>query len=138
MAATKLLRLRACGSRGVSRAPSPRRALLLLFSLALFASFRYETFHASNLMNIMRQNSMLAIVTLGMTVVILKLISPWAPSLLWAASSQQCSPDRGPRGNRRRHCKRHLARCGKRSSRVPRGLQPFVVTLFTERCAGWR
>lgn len=47
-------------------------ALLVLFSLALFASFRYETFLTPvNLMNIMRQNSMLAIVALGMTVTIL-------------------------------------------------------------------
>lgn len=47
-------------------------ALLLLLTLALFASFRYETFLTPlNLMNIMRQNSMLAIVALGMTVVIL-------------------------------------------------------------------
>jgi len=46
--------------------------LLLLFSLALLASFRYETFLTPlNLMNIMRQNSMLAIVALGMTIVIL-------------------------------------------------------------------
>ncbi|MBE8992006.1 ABC transporter permease [Nostoc sp. LEGE 12450] len=46
--------------------------LLMLLSLAVFASFRYETFLTPlNLMNIMRQNSMLAIVALGMTVVIL-------------------------------------------------------------------
>ena len=46
--------------------------LLILLSLAVFASFRYETFLTPlNLMNIMRQNSMLAIVALGMTVVIL-------------------------------------------------------------------
>lgn len=46
--------------------------LLLLLGLALFASFRYETFLTPlNLMNIMRQNSMLALVALGMTVVIL-------------------------------------------------------------------
>jgi len=85
----------------------------------------------------MRQNSMLAIVTLGMTVVILSGIDlSWAPSLLWAASSQQCSPDREPRGNRRRHCKRHLARCGKRSSRVPReapAVRCYVI--HRERCA---
>nr|MDZ8211070.1 ABC transporter permease [Nostoc sp. ChiSLP03a] len=44
----------------------------MLLSLAVFASFRYETFLTPvNLMNIMRQNSMLAIVALGMTVVIL-------------------------------------------------------------------
>jgi len=46
--------------------------LLILLSLAVFASFRYETFLTPvNLMNIMRQNSMLAIVALGMTIVIL-------------------------------------------------------------------
>jgi galactofuranose transport system permease protein len=46
--------------------------LLLLLSLAVFASFRYETFLTPlNLMNIMRQNSMLALMALGMTVVIL-------------------------------------------------------------------
>ncbi|WP_292738238.1 ribose ABC transporter permease [Nostoc sp. JL31] len=44
----------------------------MLLSLAVFASFRYETFLTPlNLMNIMRQNSMLAIVALGMTIVIL-------------------------------------------------------------------
>ncbi|MEH1813992.1 MAG: hypothetical protein V7K26_15340 [Nostoc sp.] len=44
----------------------------MLLSLAIFASFRYQTFLTPlNLMNIMRQNSMLAIVALGMTVVIL-------------------------------------------------------------------
>lgn len=46
--------------------------LLMLLSLAVFASLRYETFLTPvNLMNIMRQNSMLAIAALGMTVVIL-------------------------------------------------------------------
>jgi ribose transport system permease protein len=46
--------------------------LLLLLSLAVFASFRYETFLTPlNLMNIMRQNSMLALMALSMTVVIL-------------------------------------------------------------------
>ena len=55
---TKLLR-----SQGV---------LLILLSLAVFASFRYETFLTPlNLMNIMRQNSMLSLVALGMTMVIL-------------------------------------------------------------------
>ncbi|BAY79983.1 inner-membrane translocator (plasmid) [Nostoc linckia NIES-25] len=45
--------------------------LLILLSLVIFASFRYQTFLTPvNLMNIMRQNSMLAIVALGMTVVI--------------------------------------------------------------------
>lgn len=44
----------------------------MLLSLAVFASFRYETFLTPlNLMNIMRQNSMLALMALGMTVVIL-------------------------------------------------------------------
>jgi ribose transport system permease protein len=46
--------------------------LLILLSLAVFASFRYETFLTPlNLMNIMRQNSMLSLVALGMTMVIL-------------------------------------------------------------------
>ncbi|WP_445638358.1 Sugar ABC transporter permease [Nostoc sp. DSM 114161] len=46
--------------------------LLILLSLVIFASFRYQTFLTPiNLMNIMRQNSMLAIVALGMTVVII-------------------------------------------------------------------
>jgi len=88
MATTTFLALVGMRLKSVSRAPSLRRALLLLFSLALIV--RYETFLTPlNLMNIMRQNSMLAIVTLGMTVVILsgESISPWAPSLLWAASS---------------------------------------------------
>jgi ribose transport system permease protein len=68
MAATKNL---AAGMRLV-RLLASQGALLLLFCLALFASFRYETFLTPlNLMNIMRQNSMLAIVALGMTVVIL-------------------------------------------------------------------
>lgn len=56
----------------LARLLTSQGALLLLLSLALFASFRYETFLTPlNLMNIMRQNSMLAIVALGMTVVIL-------------------------------------------------------------------
>ena len=59
-------------SSRLARLLTSQGALLLLFSLALFASFRYETFLTPlNLMNIMRQNSMLAIMTLGMTVVIL-------------------------------------------------------------------
>ncbi|MEJ1933220.1 ABC transporter permease [Nostoc sp. NIES-2111] len=51
---------------------SSQGVLIILLSLAVFASFRYETFLTPlNLMNIMRQNSMLALVALGMTVVIL-------------------------------------------------------------------
>jgi len=131
--------LRACGSRGVSRALTSQGALLLLFSLALFASFRYETFLTPyNLMNHATEQ-LLAIVTLGMTVVILsgELISPWAPSLLWAASSQQCSPAGSL-----------VAIVGGIASAlgVVNGLlvsrarlQPFVVTLFTASAArGWR
>ncbi|KAB8321042.1 ABC transporter permease [Tolypothrix campylonemoides VB511288] len=58
--------------RRLARLLTSQGVLLLLFSLAVFASFRYETFLTPlNLMNIMRQNSMLAIVALGMTVVIL-------------------------------------------------------------------
>jgi len=43
-------------------------------------------------MNIMRQNSMLAIVALG---ILCEVDLSVGASLLWAASSQQCSPDRG-------------------------------------------
>lgn len=69
MAATRFLRL--AGTR-LLRLLTSQGALLLLLSLALFGSFRYQTFLTPlNLMNIMRQNSMLAIVALGMTVVIL-------------------------------------------------------------------
>lgn len=73
MAATKFLALAGWRhSRRLARLLTSQGALLLLLSLALFASFRYETFLTPlNLMNIMRQNSMLAIVALGMTVVIL-------------------------------------------------------------------
>ena len=73
MAATRSLRKAGMRlSRRIARVFTSQGALLLLFSLALFASFRYETFLTPlNLMNIMRQNSMLAIVALGMTVVIL-------------------------------------------------------------------
>jgi ribose/xylose/arabinose/galactoside ABC-type transport system permease subunit len=47
-------------------------ALFILLSLVVFASFRYQTFLTPlNLVNIMRQNSMLALVALGMTVVVL-------------------------------------------------------------------
>ncbi|OUL35948.1 hypothetical protein BV375_00995 [Nostoc sp. 106C] len=68
MAATRIALI---GTR-VARVLTSQGALLLLFCLALFASLRYETFLTPlNLMNIMRQNSMLAIVALGMTVVIL-------------------------------------------------------------------
>lgn len=46
--------------------------LLMLLFLTVFASLRYETFLTPvNLINIMRQNSMLALVALGMTVVVL-------------------------------------------------------------------
>ncbi|MGF2035325.1 MAG: ABC transporter permease [Nostoc sp. CmiVER01] len=69
MAATKSLAL--AGKR-LARLLTSQGVLLMLLSLAVFASFRYETFLTPlNLMNIMRQNSMLAIVALGMTVVIL-------------------------------------------------------------------
>ncbi|WP_250124561.1 ABC transporter permease [Chroococcidiopsis sp. CCMEE 29] len=73
MAATRSLALAGMQlSRRLARVLTSQGLLLLLFSLALFASFRYETFLTPlNLMNIMRQNSMLAIVALGMTVVIL-------------------------------------------------------------------
>lgn len=73
MAATKFLALAGLRhSRRLARLLTSQGALLLLLTLALFASFRYETFLTPlNLMNIMRQNSMLAIVALGMTVVIL-------------------------------------------------------------------
>jgi len=82
-------------------------------------------------MNIMRQNSMLAIMTLGMTVVILSgestlsvvALGGVVAAMLAGQSSWQSSAA----------LQRHLARCGKRSSRVPRELQPFVVTLFTAR-----
>jgi ribose transport system permease protein len=69
MAATRSLAL--AGKR-VAKLLTSQGLLLILLSLAVFASFRYETFLTPlNLMNIMRQNSMLAIVALGMTVVIL-------------------------------------------------------------------
>ncbi|MBW4424960.1 MAG: ABC transporter permease [Nostoc desertorum CM1-VF14] len=68
MAATRSLAL--AGKR-VAKLLTSQGLLLILLSLAVFASFRYETFLTPlNLMNIMRQNSMLAIVALGMTVVI--------------------------------------------------------------------
>jgi ribose transport system permease protein len=67
MAATRSLAL-----KRFAKLLTSQGVLLMLFSLAVFASFRYETFLTPlNLMNIMRQNSMLAIVALGMTVVIL-------------------------------------------------------------------
>ncbi|MBC1222833.1 ABC transporter permease [Nostoc sp. UCD121] len=70
MAATKSLAL--TGLRRFAKLLTSQGVLLMLLSLAVFASFRYETFLTPlNLMNIMRQNSMLAIVALGMTVVIL-------------------------------------------------------------------
>jgi len=73
MAATKSLAL--AGLRLLKRLAkllTSQGVVLALLSLAVFASFRYETFLTPlNLMNIMRQNSMLAIVALGMTVVIL-------------------------------------------------------------------
>jgi ribose transport system permease protein len=73
MAATTFLALAGMRpSLRLARLLASQGLLLLLFSLALFASLRYETFLTPlNLMNIMRQNSMLAIMTLGMTVVIL-------------------------------------------------------------------
>ena len=70
MAATKSLSL--AGLRRLAKLLTSQGVLFMLLSLAVFASFRYETFLTPlNLMNIMRQNSMLAIVALGMTVVIL-------------------------------------------------------------------
>lgn len=69
MAATRFFGL--AGTR-LLRVLTSQGALLLLFSLALFGALRYQTFLTPlNLMNIMRQNSMLAIVALGMTIVIL-------------------------------------------------------------------
>lgn len=69
MAATRFLGLT---GRRLLRLLTSQGALLLLLSLALFGSLRYQTFLTPlNLMNIMRQNSMLAIVALGMTIVIL-------------------------------------------------------------------
>lgn len=59
-------------SKRLAKLLTSQGVLLMLLSLAVFASFRYETFLTPlNLMNIMRQNSMLAIVALGMTIVIL-------------------------------------------------------------------
>lgn len=70
MAATKSLAL--ASLRRFAKLITSQGVLLMLLSLAVFASFRYQTFLTPlNLMNIMRQNSMLAIVALGMTVVIL-------------------------------------------------------------------
>ncbi|MBN3891763.1 MAG: ABC transporter permease [Nostoc sp. JL31] len=70
MAATKSLAF--AGLRRFAKLITSQGVLLMLLSLAVFASFRYETFLTPlNLMNIMRQNSMLAIVALGMTIVIL-------------------------------------------------------------------
>lgn len=70
MPATRSLAL--TGLRHLAKLLTSQGVLLMLLSLAVFASFRYETFLTPvNLMNIMRQNSMLAIVALGMTVVIL-------------------------------------------------------------------
>ncbi|RCJ36830.1 hypothetical protein A6769_15140 [Nostoc punctiforme NIES-2108] len=70
MAVTKSLAL--TGLRRFAKLITSQGVLLMLLSLAVFASFRYETFLTPlNLMNIMRQNSMLAIVALGMTIVIL-------------------------------------------------------------------
>ncbi|MEH1940872.1 MAG: ABC transporter permease [Nostoc sp.] len=59
-------------SKHLAKLLTSQGVLLMLLSLAVFASFRYQTFLTPvNLMNIMRQNSMLAIVALGMTIVIL-------------------------------------------------------------------
>ncbi|MDZ8065110.1 MAG: ABC transporter permease [Nostoc sp. DedQUE08] len=70
MAATRSFALTSL--RRFAKLLTSQGVLLILLSLAVFASFRYETFLTPvNLMNIMRQNSMLAIVALGMTVVIL-------------------------------------------------------------------
>ena len=73
MAATRSLALALMRLlKRLARLLTSQGVLLMLLSLAVFASFRYETFLTPlNLMNIMRQNSMLAIVALGMTVVIL-------------------------------------------------------------------
>jgi ribose/xylose/arabinose/galactoside ABC-type transport system permease subunit len=72
MAATKSLALGLRFSKRLTKLLTSQGLLLILLSLAVFASFRYQTFLTPlNLMNIMRQNSMLAIVALGMTVVIL-------------------------------------------------------------------
>lgn len=73
MAATKSFALASLRlSKRLAKLLTSQGVLLMLLSLAVFASFRYETFLTPlNLMNIMRQNSMLAIVALGMTVVIL-------------------------------------------------------------------
>ncbi|BAZ14379.1 inner-membrane translocator [Calothrix sp. NIES-4071] len=62
----------AVNSRRLTKSLKKQGVLLMLLGLAVFASFRYETFLTPlNLMNIMRQNSMLALVALGMTIVIL-------------------------------------------------------------------
>jgi len=135
----RFLRLRHAARGRLARLTS-QGPLLLLFSLALFASFRYETFLTPlNLMNIMRQNSCRD----------------------HGAGHDRRDPERGsisvgalavsgrrrsnarrtgePRGNRRRHCKRTLLGVvnGLLVSRAR--LQPFVVTLFTASAArGWR
>ncbi|MBD2450893.1 ABC transporter permease [Nostoc sp. FACHB-152] len=73
MAATRSIALAGLRlSKRLGKLLTSQGVLLMLLSLAVFASFRYQTFLTPlNIMNVMRQNSMLAIVALGMTVVIL-------------------------------------------------------------------
>lgn len=134
--------LRKAGMRLSNRIASlltEQGALLLLFSLALFGAFRYETFLTPlNLMNIMRQNSMLAIMTLGMTVVILSGGIDLSAGALVALGSVVAAMLSG-QGSL-------VAIVGGIASATLLGvvngllvsrarLQPFVVTLFTANAA---
>jgi ribose transport system permease protein len=134
MAATKSFAL-----KRFAKLLTSQGVLLMLFSLAVFASFRYETFLTPlNLMNIMRQNSMLAIVALGMTVVILSGGIDLSVGSLVALGGVVAAM-LAPQGS-------FVAIAGGIASTTLLGvvngllvsrarLQPFVVTLFTASAA---
>ena len=134
MAATRSLALKRFAKLFTSQG-----VLLMLFTLAVFASFRYQTFLTPlNLMNIMRQNSMLAIVALGMTVVILSGGIDLSVGSLVALGGVVAAM-LAPQGS-------FVAIAGGIASTTLLGvvnsllvsrarLQPFVVTLFTASAA---
>jgi galactofuranose transport system permease protein len=137
MTATKSLTL--TGMRRFAKLLTSQGVLIILLSLAVFASFRYETFLTPvNLMNIMRQNSMLAIVALGMTVVILSGGIDLSVGALVALGGVVAAI-LAPQGS-------FVAIAGGIASTTLLGvangllisrarLQPFVVTLFTASAA---
>ncbi|MBW4561631.1 MAG: ABC transporter permease [Mojavia pulchra JT2-VF2] len=140
MAATRSLALAGLRfSKRLAKLLTSQGVLLMLLSLAVFASFRYETFLTPvNLMNIMRQNSMLAIVALGMTVVILSGGIDLSVGSLVALGGVVAAM-LAPQGS-------FVAIAGGIASTTLLGvvngllvsrarLQPFVVTLFTASAA---